>query len=50
MLLVPEAATVLKKGGALITTSKMSFTDAVKFQMNLMKLQMALEDVFIEIA
>ena len=50
VLLVPEAATVLKKGGALITTSKMSFTDAVKFQMNLMKLQMALEDVFIEIA
>jgi putative protein kinase ArgK-like GTPase of G3E family len=50
VLLVPEAATVLKKGGALIQTTKMSFVDAVKYQMNLMKLQMALEEVFIEIA
>jgi putative protein kinase ArgK-like GTPase of G3E family len=29
VLLVPEAATVMKKGGALIQTSKMSFADAV---------------------
>jgi hypothetical protein len=50
VLLVPESATVMKKGGALITTGKMHFADAVKFQMNLMKLQMALEDIFIEIA
>lgn len=50
VLLVPESATVMKKGGALITTGKMRFADAVKFQMNLMKLQMALEDIFIEIA
>lgn len=50
VLLVPEAATVMKKGGALITTQKMRFSDAVKFQMNLMNLQMALEDIFIEIA
>jgi len=50
VLLVPEAATVMKKGGALIQTSKMRFADAVNYQMNLMKLQMALEDVFIEIA
>jgi len=28
----------------------MSFAEAVKIQMNLMKLQMALEDIFIEIA
>lgn len=50
VLLVPESATVLKKGGALITTGNMRFADAVKFQMNLMKLQMSLEDIFIEIA
>jgi putative protein kinase ArgK-like GTPase of G3E family len=50
VLLVPEAATVMKRGGALIQTSKMSFADAVRYQMNLVKLQMALEDVFIEIA
>jgi predicted ATPase len=50
VLLVPEAATVMKKGGALIQTSKLAFSEAVKYQMNLMKLQMALEDVFIEIA
>ncbi len=50
MLLVPEAATVMKKGGALLQSNKMSFVDAVKYQMNLIKLQMALEDIFIEIA
>jgi len=38
VLQVPEAATILKKGGALITTHKMTFTHAVKFQINLMKL------------
>jgi len=31
VLLVPESATVMKKGGALITTGKMRFADAVKF-------------------
>ncbi len=40
----------MKKGGATITTGQMSFAEAVKIQMNLMKLQMALEDIFIEIA
>ena len=41
---------ILKKGGAMITTQKMTFTQAVLFQKNLMKLQMNLEDIFIEIA
>ena len=50
VLQVPEAATIMKKGGALIMTHKMSFAQAVGFQKNLMKLQMDLEDIFIEIA
>jgi len=31
VLLVPEAATVMKKGGALIQTSKLAFSEAVKY-------------------
>ena len=50
VLQVPEAATILMKGGALIQTPKMSFSNAVKFQINLMRLQMQLEDIFVEIA
>ena len=50
VLLVPEAAKTLKKGGALIPTNEMSFTKAVKYHMNLVKLQMSLEDIFFEIA
>lgn len=50
VLLVPEAATLLMKGGAMIETRKMTFADAVRFQINVMKMQMALEDIFIEIA
>lgn len=50
MLLVPEAATLLMKGGAMIETRKLSFADAVRFQINVMKMQMSLEDIFIEIA
>ena len=50
VLLVPEAATLLMKGGAMIETAKMSFGEAVKFQINIMKMQMSLEDIFIEIA
>jgi hypothetical protein len=38
------------KGGAMIETAKMSFGEAVKFQINIMKMQMSLEDIFIEIA
>lgn len=50
VLQVPEAATLMKKGGALITSKNMNFAQAVSFQRNLMKLQMELEDIFIEIA
>ena len=37
------------KGGAFIETGKMTFASAVRFQINLMKLQMALEDIFTQI-
>ena len=50
MLCVPEAYTMLMKGGAMIDIKKFSFADAVKFQINIMKMQMSLEDTFIEIA
>eukprot|EP00352_Strombidinopsis_acuminata_P000129 CAMPEP_0176342082 /NCGR_PEP_ID=MMETSP0126-20121128/2894_1 /TAXON_ID=141414 ORGANISM="Strombidinopsis acuminatum, Strain SPMC142" /NCGR_SAMPLE_ID=MMETSP0126 /ASSEMBLY_ACC=CAM_ASM_000229 /LENGTH=128 /DNA_ID=CAMNT_0017687287 /DNA_START=460 /DNA_END=846 /DNA_ORIENTATION=+ len=46
VLIVPEAATMLMKGGCMIQTHKLSFSEAVKFQINVMKTQMALEDVF----
>ena len=47
---VPEAATILMKGGAFIQTGKMEMSSAVKFQISLMKLQMNLEDIFLEIS
>jgi len=47
VLQVPEAATILMKGGAFIETPKMTLSKAVRFQINLMKLQMSLEDNFI---
>ncbi len=50
VLQVPEAATILMKGGAFIETPKMTLASAVRFQINLMKLQMSLEDNFIQIA
>lgn len=50
VLQVPEAATLLMKGGAFIETPKMTLSKAVRFQINLMKLQMSLEDNFIQIA
>jgi predicted ATPase len=50
VLQVPEAATLLMKGGAMIETRKLSFADAVRFQINVMKMQMSLEDIFIETA
>lgn len=50
VLLVPEAATILMKGGAFINTPKMTHKDAVDFQINLMRLQMDLEDIFVQIA
>ena len=50
VLQVPEAATMLMKGGAMIETHKMALQDAVRFQINVMKTQMVLEDIFIDIA
>jgi hypothetical protein len=50
VLQVPEAATIMMKGGAFIETPKMTFSKAVRFQINLMKLQMSLEDNFVQIA
>ena len=41
---------MLMKGGAMIQTHKLSLKDAVKFQINVMKTQMALEDIFLKIA
>jgi CYTH domain-containing protein len=49
VLEVPEAATMMMKGGCFIQTSSMSFAQAVKFQISLMQMQMHLEDVFIDI-
>jgi predicted ATPase len=50
VFMVPEAATLMMKGGCFIQTKKMTFADGVKFQINLMKAQMILEDVFLETA
>ena len=47
---MPEAATILMQGGAFIQTPKMTLSYAVKFQISLMRLQMQLEDIFVEIA
>jgi len=50
VLEVPEAATLMMKGGCFIQTHSMSFAQAVKFQISLMQMQMNLEDIFIDIA
>lgn len=50
VLLVPEAAMILKKGGLNIDARTMTFTQAVRFQKLLMKLQMDLEQIFIDVA
>ena len=50
VLIVPEAATMAMKGGAMIMTHKMTRQDQVKFQIEIMKMQMCLEDIFLETA
>lgn len=50
VLVVPEAATILKRGGAETRTDSMKFASAVKNAMNLMKLQKDLEEIFIDVA
>mmetsp|Transcript_8527 Transcript_8527/g.12616 ORF Transcript_8527/g.12616 Transcript_8527/m.12616 type:complete len:453 (-) Transcript_8527:1380-2738(-) len=50
VFIVPEAATLLMKGGALINLESIDAAGQIEFQTNLMHLQMALEDTFTEIA
>lgn len=50
VFIVPEAATLLNKGGAMINLEKLSRGQQVNFQVKLLKLQMELEDVFINLA
>ncbi len=47
---VPEAATILKKGGAMINAFNFTFDQAISFQTNLMLTQMKLEEVFTDMA
>ena len=49
VLVVPEAATQLMKGGAFIVSTAFTESQGLQFQRCLMKLQVALEDSFIEI-
>lgn len=50
VLVVPEAATILMKGGAFIVSTGFTEAQGLLFQKTLMRLQVALEDSFIEIA
>lgn len=50
VFLVPEAATLLVKGGAINNLDGQDMNFQVEFQASLMHLQMALEDAFTEIA
>ena len=50
VLQVPEALTILKKGGVQTDPTQMNFIQAVKFEKLLMKLQMDLEQIFIDVA
>ena len=47
---VPEAATLIKTGGAILDTSKMSWDFQVQMQTSLLKTQLSLEDIFYNIA
>ena len=50
VFIIPEASTLLVKGGALNNLSGQDVNSQVEFQASLMQLQMALEDAFTEIA
>ena len=50
VLVVPEAATTLMKGGAFIVSSEFTEQQGLNFQKTLMRTQAALENTFIEIA
>lgn len=47
---MPEAATLFSKGGAMINMKEFTYDMQVKFQIQLMKTQIALEDNFTELA
>jgi hypothetical protein len=47
---VPEAATMIMKGGAMIVSSGFTEQQGLQFQKALMKLQISLEDTFLDIA
>ena len=50
MLAVPEAATLFGNGGAMIAAKNFDAQQGLMFQKALMKMQIALEDSFIQIA
>jgi hypothetical protein len=47
---VPEAATIIMKGGAMIVSSSFTDQQGLMFQKALMRMQIGLEDTFLEIA
>lgn len=47
---VPEAATLLNNGGAILDNSNQTIEKQVRFQINLIKTQITLEDIFFDIA
>lgn len=49
VLIVPEAATIIMKGGAMIVSGAFTEEEGLLFQKILMKMQMALEESFVEI-
>jgi hypothetical protein len=46
--IVPEAATMLNSGGAKIANAHINNVTILKFQISLIKIQMRMEDIFIE--
>ena len=49
VLVVPEAATLIMRGGAMIVSSSFTEQQGLLFQKGLMRLQIALEESFLEI-
>jgi len=47
---VPEAATLMKTGGAMLDVTKYSWDFQVRMQTSLLKTQISLEDIFYNIA
>jgi len=49
VLVVPEAATLIAKGGAMIVSASFTSQQGLTFQKGLMRLQIALEESFLDI-